>query len=416
MTNEYRNNHYVPQWYQKRFLLPEDNQFYYLNLKPDFFTDPRGIRHQDKALRHQGPRVCFCERDLYTRKFKNITSVEIEKKLFGSIDDRGRLAVEYFSDFNYPLKPWGKSLEDLIFYMSTQKLRTPKGLEWLSKTVGSTNKDIVLNSMVQLRGLYGAIWMECVWLIADASKSDTKFIISDHPVTVYNRECGPKSQWCKESNDPDIWFQGTHTLFPLSIDKVLILTNLSWVRNPYQSARGFRPNPNPFRNAIFKFTDVQISRYLSEQEVREINFIIKSRALRYIAAAKEDWLYPDRHISKSDWNTYGHGYLLMPDPRSIHWGGTIMWGGGPGGSGAMDEYGRLPGDPDFEGGLNREREYQTLPWFQGEFATLVGPYRRGRVASVMMNSLEEEKDSDDFHKYHLGLRKKSYRERKQGVK
>ena len=42
MSNEYKNNHYVPVWYQKKFLFPNhrDNELYYLNLNPDSFTDP----------------------------------------------------------------------------------------------------------------------------------------------------------------------------------------------------------------------------------------------------------------------------------------------------------------------------------------------------------------------------------------
>ena len=409
MSDEYRNHHYVPQWYQKKFMLPGEYELVHLDLKPEMFTDPRGVTHVKKALRRQGSKKCFVDEYLYTTKIHGIETKDIEKYFFGNIDTRGRPSVEYFEEFAYPLKNWGTSLEDIMLYMSTQKLRTPKGLSFLSNKIGSTNKDDVLRSMVRLRQLHCAIWTECVWLIADASQSDTKFIISDHPVTVYNRECGPRSQWCRESNDPDIWLHGTHTVFPLSINKVLILTNLSWVRNPYQSATKPRPNPNPFRDAIFKFTKVQVLRHLNEQEVREINFIIKSRALRYIAAAKEEWLYPERHISKSNWNTFGHGYLLMPDPRAIHWGGTIMWGGGPGGPGAMDEYGRLPGDPNFEAETIKSREYETLPWFQGEFAALFGPYRRGRCMQAL--TIENECDSDDFHQYHLGLQKKKYKDR-----
>lgn len=408
--DEYKNHHYVPQWYQKKFMLPNESEIYYLDMKPGSFVDTRGITHSKKNLWRQGSKKCFVEEDLYTTKIPNIQPKDIEKYFFGQIDTKGKPALEYFKEFNYPLKSWGTSLEDIIIYMSTQKLRTPKGLSFLSNKIGSTNKDDVLRTMIRLSRLHSAIWMECVWLIADASQSNTKFIISDHPVTVYNRECGPRSQWCRESNDPDIWLQGTHTIFPLSLDKVLILTNLSWVRNPYQSATNFRPNPNPFRNAIFKFTDVQVRRYLSEQEVREINFIIKNRAKRYIAAAKEEWLYPEKFVSKSNWNTYGYGYLLMPDPRALHWGGTIMWGGGPGGSGAMDEYGRLPGDPDFEAGPTKDMEYMTLPWFQGEFAKLFGPYRRGRCFQTL--EIEKEYDSDDFHQYHLGLQKKKYKDRK----
>ena len=64
-------------------------------------------------------------------------------------------------------------------------------------------------------------------------------------------------------------------MFPLSLDRILILTNLSWVRNPYQSETRLRPNPNPLRSAIFSMLDIQTERRLSEQEVRQINFIIK---------------------------------------------------------------------------------------------------------------------------------------------
>lgn len=412
MSNEYRNNHYVPEWYQKRFLRPGEKDLCYLNLRPEVFTDPRGVRHQDKALKRKGPRKCFCERDLYTRTIRGISSVEIEKKFFGTIDSRGKSAVEYFSEFTYPPQHWGTSLQDLLLYMGTQKMRTPKGLGWLGNQVGTADKDIVLEKMVHARNIFGAIWTEAVWLIADASASTTKFILSDHPVTVYNRECGPRSQWCRGFNDPDIRFHGTHTIFPLSSEKILILTNLSWVRNPYQPARELRPNPSFFRGAMFNFTDIQIARHLTEREVLEINFIIKSRAARYVAAGKEEWLYPEKLVSKSDWNTYGQGYLLMPDPRSIHWGGTIMWGGGSSGPGAMDEYGRLPGDPEFEGGKSRKKEYQTLPWFKGEFAALVGPFRRGRVASLPKGMLEDERDSDEFHAYHLGLRRQAHKHRK----
>src|SRR6185369_8944063 len=146
----------------------------------------------------------------------------------------------------------------------------------------------VLRKMLELRNLYCAIWTEAIWLIADASQSNTKFIISDHPVTIYNRACPPDSDLCQGFNDPEIWLQASQTIFPLSLEKVLILTNLSWVRNPYQSEIKLRPNPRPLRNAIFKYTDIQTLRHLSEQEVQEINYITKSRALRYIAAGKEE--------------------------------------------------------------------------------------------------------------------------------
>jgi hypothetical protein len=242
-----------------------------------------------------------------------------------------------------------------------------------------------------------------VWLIADASQSQTKFIVSDHPVTVYNRRCGPRSQWCRGANDPDIRFHATHTIFPLSLEKILILTNLSWVRNPYQSETEVRPNPNLFRGALFNVLDIQIMRHLNEQEVREINFIIKTRARRYIGAGKEEWLFPENHVSKSDWNTYGHGYLLMPDPRDVHFTGEVILGFKDGKSTGFDPYGRRPWEQNFGKEGREKREFETLYNFKGEFARLFGPYRRGR--SHEFGDLSNERDDDSSHQYHLSLEK-----------
>ena len=194
---------------------------------------------------------------------------------FGVIDYQGRDAVDHFGDFEHMKPGQHEAIQALMLYISTQKLRTPKGLAWLRQRVRTSDKNLLLREMMRLRQLFGAIWFESIWLVADASDSATKFILSDHPVTVYNRRCGPRSQWCRGDNDPDIWLNGTHTMFPLSLDRILILTNLSWVRNPYQSETRLRPNPNPLRSAIFSMLDIQTERRLSEQEVRQINFIIK---------------------------------------------------------------------------------------------------------------------------------------------
>ncbi|OHB37961.1 MAG: hypothetical protein A3C38_02055 [Planctomycetes bacterium RIFCSPHIGHO2_02_FULL_50_42] len=416
MSSQYRNNHYVPVWYQKRFLPPEqqNKELFYLDLKPGTFIDPRGIIHTRDALRRLGLKYCFAENDLYTTHFGSEESTEIEQHFFGAIDRNGHRAVGHYANFSHP---WDgtDAFQDMIMYMSTQKLRTPKGLGWLSNEVISTDRHQVLREMKRLRQLYCAIWAECVWLIADASRSDTKLIISDHPMTVYNRRCGPRSSWCRGYNDPDIRLHGTHTLFPLSLDKILILTNLSWMRNPYQSEIGLRPNPYPFRGAIFKINDIQTLRHLSEQEVREINFIIKSRALRYIGAAKEEWLYPERHVTKSDWFRYGHGYLLMPDPRSVTYSRQIIIGNRNGTASAFDEYGHRPWEEGYRG---RDQgvgdDWNTFHRFQGEFARLFGPYRRGRAFSAV--SLDNERDSYEFHQDHLSLEEEYHRKRKKNKK
>lgn len=402
MGNEYKHNHYVPEWYQRRFIPEEQekNELYYLDLKPDAFVDGRGRIHKKKALWKQGPKFCFAQNDLYTMSFGSSDPKLIETKFFGDIDRLGRIAVEYFSNFEHYTVDHD-AYQNMMIYLSTQKLRTPKGLEWIGKKAATTNKFTILRSMVDLRQLYCAIWTECIWQIADASASATKFIISDHPVTVYNRVCGPRSQYCRGSNDPDIWLNGTHTIFPLSLEKILILTNLSWVRNPYQSELLLRPNPTPFRSAIFKFNDIQTHRRLSEQEVIDINYIIKRRAFRFIAASKEEWLYPEKVVSTTKWSEYGHGYMLMPDPRSINLGGQIVIGHRDGTASHYDEYGRRPWHTDYAIEERKGLEALMLYRFKGEFARLFGPYRRGRSFQGMR--LEEERDSDDLHQYFLSL-------------
>lgn len=407
MAEEYKNNHYVPIWYQKRFVPDPQTQheLFYLDLKPPTFVDSKGKSHQPRAVRRLGHRFCFAEDDLYTTNIHGIESREIEQSFFGTIDTQGKSAVEWCDRFAHP---WDGSSEinQLLMYMTTQKLRTPKGLAWLkneAQKVGSLDKNFVLQLMTSLRQLYGAIWMEGVWQIADASQSDTKFIISDHPVTIYNRRCGPRSDWCKGHNDPDIRSHASHTIFPLSFEKVLIISNLSWVRNPYQSEMELRPNPNFFRGAIMKITEIQTLRHLTEDEVREINFILKSRAYRRVAAAKEEWLYPEQHVSKSNWSQFGHGYLCMPDPRAVTYGGQLLIGHRDGTASAFDEYGRVPGQEGFRGfdehgvGL----DWYALHRFQGEFARLFGPNRRGRAFNVMQ--IDKERDDDNYHQYHLRL-------------
>ncbi len=205
MSTEYQNNHYVPVWYQKQFIpLGQTKQeLYYLDMKPGEFVIPGKGRQKRSGLRKWGPKRCFSELELYTRHFGVVESTAIEQQFFGPIDDNGKKGVEYFANFVWQSVDYD-AFYSMIFYMSTQKLRTPKGLGWLSDQTGASGNDDILNQMIQFRDIFSAIWGECVWPIADAKQSDTKFIISDHPVTVYNRRCGPRSQWCRGFNDPDI--------------------------------------------------------------------------------------------------------------------------------------------------------------------------------------------------------------------
>lgn len=408
---KYKENHYVPCWYQERFLpTTGERKFRYLDLAPEQFRDPNGILRTKTALRRWGAASCFKETDLYTTKYGQYESTDIEQFFFGKVDEDGRQAVEFFSqynsfnDFSGELSP-DKVFNALLNYMSIQKFRTPKGLRYLSSLIRQTDKNRLLLEIQRLQNLHCALWTECVWSIASADDTEAKFIVTDHPVTVYNREIFPGSDYARTHTDPDIRMNGTHTFFPLSPTRMLILTNLSWARNPYGGGKKLRPNPRMFRTAMFNFTDIQTGRQLEEVEVNQINFIMKRRAHRYIAAANEEWLYPERKIPSDHWRKLDDRYLLMPDPRCLHLGGEILIGYDNGRSEAYDEYGHRPWQKGYRKKLKGD-EFRTLYAFQGEFARLFGPRRRG-MNDNFGGRKPNDTDSAEFHRYHLDQEKKN---------
>jgi hypothetical protein len=401
--NTYKENHYVPCWYQERFL-PSAGQrvFRYLDLQPEQFRDPNGVVRTKTALHRWGAKLSFKETDLYTTRFGSFESTDIERFFFGRVDREGKKAIEFFSDFNgfgdgggFKTTP-SEAFNSFLNYLSIQKFRTPKGLRYLSTLINTQDKNKLLLGMQQLQNLHCAIWTECVWAFADANNTRAKFILSDHPITLYNREIFPESEISRKLTDPDFRLNGTHTLFPISPTRVLILTHLSWVRNPYGNGKRARPNPQPFRTAIFNFTDIQTGRELEEIEVNQINYIVKRRALRYIAAAEEECLYPENALPSTHWRKLDDRYLLMPDPRCLHMGGEIMIGYVNKRSEAFDAYGRRPWQKDYT--KEDDGESRALYAFQGEFARLFGARRRGTDYGLGRRSME---DSPDFHQYHL---------------
>jgi hypothetical protein len=231
---KYKENHYVPVWYQERFLPREgERKFRYLDLTPDQFRDPRGVVRTKKSLHRWGAAACFKETDLYTVKYGRYESTEIEQFFFGKVDVEGRQAVDFlsryrsFDDFRGDVSS-EKIFNSLLNYMSIQKFRTPKGLRYLATIARAPNKNRLLLEMQRLQNLHCAIWTECVWALVSADDTQTKFILSDHPVTVYNREVFPDSVYSRQHTDPDFRMNGTHTYFPLSPTRMLVLTNLSW--------------------------------------------------------------------------------------------------------------------------------------------------------------------------------------------
>ena len=151
---------------------------------------------------------------------------------------------------------------------------------------------------------------------------------------------------------------------------------------------------------MFQILGIQVERHLTEEEVQEINFIIKSRSLRFVAGGKEEWLYPEKQVSKANWANFGGGYLLMPDPRSVSFTKEILMGFNDGSATGFDSYGRRPWDAEYKvpGGPD---EWYTFNKFKAEFANQFGPRRRGRA--YQMGRLDPETDSDYLHKAHLNF-------------
>ena len=141
---DYKRNHYVPEWYQYRFLPSnlKEQKFFYLDLHPKKIVN-KGHSYTRKALLRWGAPKCFCQDDLYTTKFGEWESREIEQYFFGNIDSSGLEAVKYFSKFSHPSVN-GDALHALLPYMTLQKLRTPKGLAYLSRIISVRDKNHLL--------------------------------------------------------------------------------------------------------------------------------------------------------------------------------------------------------------------------------------------------------------------------------
>lgn len=196
-----RNNHYVPQWYQKGFTI-DSNQLHYLDLTPEKKVLPSGktIKFNERKL--LPPSQCFFEYDLYTTFFGPFISDIIERKMFGKIDDDGARAVRAFIDGDQ--RERHDRFIDFFTYIDAQKTRTPKGLNWLKEQYAELDQAHLMMEMEAAQKMHCTIWLEGVREIVSAKETDIKFIISDHPVTIYNYSCPPSSQYCKYPNEPSI--------------------------------------------------------------------------------------------------------------------------------------------------------------------------------------------------------------------
>jgi hypothetical protein len=168
-SNHTSRNHYVPQWYQRRFLPAGADRFFYLDLKPDVVRIAPGRSYTRKALLRWGPINCFFQDDLYTLKLGRWSTDAVEKQFFGPIDDMGKKAVEFFSDYECS----GQSNElfrPFMLYMDAQRLRTPRGLDWLKTVAGTSRQNEILRLMRRVYQMHATMWTEGVWEVVRADQ------------------------------------------------------------------------------------------------------------------------------------------------------------------------------------------------------------------------------------------------------
>jgi hypothetical protein len=165
------------------------------------------------AIHEWGQNRCFFEYDFYTTHFGSIVNDEVEKYLFGTIDDQGAKAVRAFVRGDHA--DVHDSFQEFFEYMAAQKLRTPNGLDWIRSCYGSLGQVDLMVEMQALRLMHCTMWVEGVREIVSAHDSDVKFILTDHPVTVYNAAVDPASEQCIYPQDPLPAAVGTQTVFAL---------------------------------------------------------------------------------------------------------------------------------------------------------------------------------------------------------
>jgi|TARA_R110002020_G_scaffold470160_1_gene695758 hypothetical protein len=338
-----RNNHYVPEWYQKGFWEPGETTLAYLNLTPETFKRPDGSSGRKHALHQAPPARAFVQKDLYSTFFGATVDDEIERRLFGDIDTKGSRAVRAFA-VGDPAE-CHRNFENFFEYIDIQKLRTPKGLGWLRAQYPSLSQNELMMEMQAIRMMHCTIWTEGVREIVSAEDAEVKFIVSDHPVTVYNPGAPPGSKFSVFPLEPGIELKGTQTLFPLDRNHCLILTNLEYAQDHAVDPLSKRTFARRFRTSMVR-TDAFIrSRKLTTEEVQAVNQVIRSRAHKYVAAGDKDWL-PEPVGDPRAWKGLGE-VLRPPTDKLFGFGGEMYVSYENGDVHYQDAFGRTEKERDF---------------------------------------------------------------------
>ncbi|RVI87316.1 DUF4238 domain-containing protein [Sinorhizobium medicae] len=339
-----RNNHYVPQWYQEGFFEPGRSSLSFVDMTPEQKTLPDGrVITQNGAWNDTPTSKAFVQKDLYSTFFGTSVNDEIERRLFGDIDGRGSQAVRAFSGTD--VREWHKHFQTFFEYLDIQKIRTPKGLGWLKAQYPKLSQNELMYEMQGIRMMHCTIWVGGVREIVSAESSDVKFIFSDHPVTIYNHAVPPTHEMCAYPLDPGIALKASQTIFPLNRDLCLILSNLEYAKDPSTGPLEKRTFARNFRQSMTRVDAFVRTRKLSSEEVTQVNFVLKSRARRYIGGGRKEWLYPEKAVSQT-WGDLRKTFL-PPENELFHFGGEMLAQYGSGDVYYQDEFGRAEKPRDF---------------------------------------------------------------------
>ncbi|MCL5287662.1 MAG: hypothetical protein M1453_06680 [Acidobacteria bacterium] len=229
-----------------------------------------------------------------------------------------------------------------------------------------TDSNLLLATMQRLYRFHTTMWMEGVWEIVRARRSSTKFLLTDEPVSFFNKRGFPSE--LEYPMDIGLEQVGTRTLFPLAMDSCLIITHLQLVRNPWCNPTISRVNARAYQTTLKNLMDTQFGRELEEDEVLRINYILKRRATRYIAASEKEWLFPERRASTTNWSKLDDDWFLLPHLYKVPFSSEVLVGYKDGSVWAMDEYGRHPGNPMYKDKRLHEQEWTTCQRAKREWA------------------------------------------------
>jgi len=149
----------------------------------------------------------FWENELYVTRFGEVINDEVETILFQEIDNYGADAVRAFVDGDERAMHY--QLQALLSYLGAQKLRTPKGLAWIQARYPALSQVEILTELQHLRHMFGALWGESVREIVSAESSEVKFLVTDHPVTMFNAALPVDAPQFADHMDPPLTWNGT---------------------------------------------------------------------------------------------------------------------------------------------------------------------------------------------------------------